>query len=121
MEYKGEEVLPVYKYNGYCTTFRALDQLKWLRDTSGLRNWQLAERLGVSRSTVCRMQHSMKADPTLKQIERFANACGFSLTVTFTQKCEEKVRYSESRARGDEQVPEYHPRYDRHKHIRNRQ
>lgn len=60
--------------------------LRTLRDLRGLSQHELAERVGVSRRTVARLEASEIADPGIDQIRAIARVLGVDLTTMCEQR-----------------------------------
>ena len=60
--------------------------LRTLRDLRGLSQLELAERVGVSRRTVARLEAAEIADPGIDQIRDMARVLGVTVEVICSQK-----------------------------------
>ncbi|MEM9192475.1 MAG: helix-turn-helix transcriptional regulator [Myxococcota bacterium] len=60
--------------------------LRILRDLRGMSQLDLAERVGVSRRTVARLEAGDIADPGVQQIQNLAEALGVTVALLIEQK-----------------------------------
>jgi DNA-binding XRE family transcriptional regulator len=76
-------------YEGMADEFAALAELLKARQSAGLTQAQLAERMGVSQPVVARIEGnigSRKHAPSLATLRRYAEACGQRLVIRFEPK-----------------------------------
>lgn len=76
-------------YEGMEEEFAALAELLKARQSAGLTQAQLAQRMGVSQPVVARIEGSIgsrKHAPSLATLRRYAEACGQRLVIRFEPK-----------------------------------
>lgn len=62
--------------------FELTNQLLKMRKASGLTQEEIAKKMGTTRSNICRLE-KLGTHPRVDTIEKYANACGFSLHFKF--------------------------------------
>lgn len=71
-----------------------VSQRKWLpitldmlsmRNSAGLTQQELAERMGTQKSNVSRLEHG-RSNPSWKMLTRYAHACGYELKLATLER-----------------------------------
>ena len=76
-------------YEGLADEFAALAELLRARQSAGLTQAELAERMGVSQPVIARIESSAgshKHAPSLATLRRYAEACGQRLVIRLEPK-----------------------------------
>jgi predicted transcriptional regulator len=66
----------VIRQGEYFELMKVLAQFKHERETSGLSLADVAERSGIDRAALSRLENGIAANPTIGTLERYANAIG---------------------------------------------
>jgi len=68
-------------YNALALEYQLVDQLLRARKRAGLTQEAVAERMKTTKSAVSRMEGSLPHAPTIKTLQRYANAVGCDVQV----------------------------------------
>jgi len=73
-------------YNALELEYQLVDQLLRARQRSGLTQEAVAERMKTTKSAVSRMEGSLPHAPTIKTLQRYANAVGCDVRVKLVRR-----------------------------------
>lgn len=85
------------EYDALEDEFKLIEALVDMRQKAALTQEEVAQKMGVHKSVVCRLQ-SEDTNPSWKMLQRYADACGFkvylqysgSLDSLFGESCKDK-------------------------------
>jgi DNA-binding XRE family transcriptional regulator len=69
----------------YVALHRAFPHLKKLREQAGLSLSDVAERSGMDRAEISRLENGIHANPTIGTLSRYAEALGKEIVVSFVE------------------------------------
>lgn len=72
-------------YQALKPEYELLKALLSMRERAGLTQADVAQRLGTQRTNISRLE-SGRTSPNLKTLQKYADACGFDLTLEFHPK-----------------------------------
>ncbi|CAM3703472.1 Antitoxin HigA [Vibrio aerogenes CECT 7868] len=70
------------EYDALAPEFRLIKTLLAMRETAGLTQLQVAERMGTKEANISRLEKG-NGNPTLKTLAKYAHACGCELEFMF--------------------------------------
>lgn len=70
------------EYEQLNTEFKLIDKLLAMRESAGLTQEQVAEKMGTTRGNICRLE-KLGVHPKVSTIEKYAHACGFKMIFQF--------------------------------------
>lgn len=70
------------EYEALAEEFELIDKLLSMRTAAGLTQEELARRMGTQKSNICRLEKG-NANPSWKMLKKYAQACGFKISVDF--------------------------------------
>ncbi|MEO9274327.1 helix-turn-helix transcriptional regulator [Marinomonas sp. 5E14-1] len=73
------------EYDKLASEFSLIDQLIYMRTQAGLTQAQLAERMHTQKSNISRLERG-NANPSWATLQKYANACGFELSLKAEKK-----------------------------------
>lgn len=85
--------------------FSLIDMLLFMRTRANLTQEELARKIGTKRSNICRLEKG-RTNPRLHTLERYAQACGYTLRFSCEQHPGEGGKASG-------RAPRAHPAQDR--------
>ncbi|WP_281188871.1 helix-turn-helix domain-containing protein [Vibrio harveyi] len=71
------------EYDALESEFKYINTLLSMRESAGLTQSEVAERMGTKESNVSRLETGA-GNPTLKTLMKYAQACGCQLSLGFT-------------------------------------
>ena len=69
-------------YDSLESEFALIDSLLSMRQTAGLTQEQLADRMGAQKGYISRLEKG-SSNPSWKTLEKYAHACGFDISMAF--------------------------------------
>ena len=73
-----------HEYEALGYEFELINELIEMRKASGLTQEEIANKMGTSKSNVCRLE-KLGTHPKVSTIEKYAKACGFRIGFRFSQ------------------------------------
>ena len=70
------------EYNKLSYEFELINELISMRQSSGLTQEQIANKMGTSKSNISRLE-KLGCHPKISTIEKYARACGFKIGFNF--------------------------------------
>lgn len=70
------------EYEALQEEFALISQLLKMRTQAGLTQEEVAKRMGTNKSNISRLEKG-NTSPSLKTLQRYAHACGFTITMDF--------------------------------------
>ncbi len=70
------------EYDALEPEFRLISTLLTMRESAGLTQQQVAERMGTKESNVSRLEKGT-SNPTIKTLAKYAKACGCEISLSF--------------------------------------
>jgi DNA-binding XRE family transcriptional regulator len=68
-------------YDALALEYSVVDQLRKARTRAGLSQDVVAERMGTTKSAVCRLESARRHAPSLSTLRRYAKAVGYEVQV----------------------------------------
>ena len=73
------------EYDKLAPEFELIDQLLSMRNSSGLTQQEVAERMSTQKSNVSRLERG-RSNPSWKMLTRYARACGYKIKRTTLER-----------------------------------
>ena len=73
------------EYDKLAPEFELIDQLLSVRNSAGLTQQEVAERMGTQKSNINRLEHG-RSNRSWKMLTRYARACGYELKLTTLER-----------------------------------
>jgi DNA-binding XRE family transcriptional regulator len=73
------------KFDQMEAAFAAMQKLKARREALGLSLGQLAERTGIDKSNLAKLEKDINANPTVETLQRIARALGGTIELAFRE------------------------------------
>lgn len=70
------------EYDALKSEFQFISTLLTMRESAGLTQQQVAERMGTKESNISRLEKGT-SNPTIKTLVKYAKACGCELNLSF--------------------------------------
>lgn len=77
------------EYDRLASEFALIDELLTMRNSAGLTQEQVAERMGTRKSNISRLERG-RGNPSWKTLTGYAKACGYDIQLTSTKQSEKR-------------------------------